>query len=412
MKNRCVFGTRTKGFTLIELLVVIAIIAILAAILFPVFGKAREKARQSQCTSNQKQLAIAFQLYTQENEEKLPLAFTTTGDVNANGQYDAGDTLAWMDAINMPASGKVMHCPSREKTAAFISDYGYNSALSGLALGAISNPTGVVLTADNDKPAGTFSGAIPHVGKLICAYVDGHVELTQDSGPWFTAFQVGYHGDSDVLPSGTCQYGAPTKTNSTVQLSTVPGPLTNTKALNLFASYNCYYSYAPTGEAINSTPHDCLAVAFWLRLNGSFVRDHILKCTDYKGGWSIDYSNTTSQFTLSAYSGARGSGYHGPQSGTYVFPQNEWHHVLVQWDNRTNYKNTYMYVDGQLKDALMGGYSGGTGITQCSDPLYIGPSGISGHSGANDSLAIMDLRIFNRLLTPEEITAITHPAHG
>ena len=55
-----------KGFTLIELLVVIAIIAILAAILFPVFSKAREKARQSACTSNLKQMVLALQIYTQE----------------------------------------------------------------------------------------------------------------------------------------------------------------------------------------------------------------------------------------------------------------------------------------------------------------------------------------------------------
>jgi prepilin-type N-terminal cleavage/methylation domain-containing protein len=67
-----------RGFTLIELLVVIAIIAILAAILFPVFAKAREKARQTKCTSNQRQIALAVQMYTQDNNETLPLASATT----------------------------------------------------------------------------------------------------------------------------------------------------------------------------------------------------------------------------------------------------------------------------------------------------------------------------------------------
>jgi len=57
---------RRRGFTLIELLVVIAIIAILAAILFPVFAKAREKALASACLSNTKQLALALQMYCQD----------------------------------------------------------------------------------------------------------------------------------------------------------------------------------------------------------------------------------------------------------------------------------------------------------------------------------------------------------
>ena len=60
----------TRGFTLIELLVVIAIIAILAAILFPVFAQAREKARQSACASNTKQIGTALYMYIQDNDER------------------------------------------------------------------------------------------------------------------------------------------------------------------------------------------------------------------------------------------------------------------------------------------------------------------------------------------------------
>ena len=65
-----------RGFTLIELLVVIAIIAILAAILFPVFARAREKARQASCQSNLKQLALAYQMYVQDYDERLPAIAT------------------------------------------------------------------------------------------------------------------------------------------------------------------------------------------------------------------------------------------------------------------------------------------------------------------------------------------------
>ena len=65
---------RRRGFTLIELLVVIAIIAILAAILFPVFAQAREAARKTSCVSNMWQVGIAFTMYTQDYDECYPWA--------------------------------------------------------------------------------------------------------------------------------------------------------------------------------------------------------------------------------------------------------------------------------------------------------------------------------------------------
>ena len=72
MRNR-------KGFTLIELLVVIAIIALLAAILFPVFAGAREKARQTACLNNNKQLGLAFVMYLGDYDETYPLGFGYAG---------------------------------------------------------------------------------------------------------------------------------------------------------------------------------------------------------------------------------------------------------------------------------------------------------------------------------------------
>src|SRR5213075_380179 len=87
-----------RGFTLIELLVVIAIIAILAAILFPVFARARENARRSSCQSNLKQIGLGALQYTQDYDELM--VRTSYGASNGDGPRDAaGAKWQWMDAI-------------------------------------------------------------------------------------------------------------------------------------------------------------------------------------------------------------------------------------------------------------------------------------------------------------------------
>ena len=114
---------RRRGFTLIERVVVIAIIAILAAILFPVFAKAREKARQSSCLSNIKQLTLAIMQYVQDYDETGP-------------QRDTGAATAprwgWTDVIMPYAKNSQMFlCPSTRLALTCFNtlvptSYGYN----------------------------------------------------------------------------------------------------------------------------------------------------------------------------------------------------------------------------------------------------------------------------------------------
>jgi len=106
---------KKKGFTLIELLVVIAIIAILAAILFPVFAKAREKARQTGCLSNLKQLGNAVEMYKQDYDGVFPLAFyyvTNWGDSN--------DIHWWMTNLQPYVKNNgILVCPSASGLLSF-----------------------------------------------------------------------------------------------------------------------------------------------------------------------------------------------------------------------------------------------------------------------------------------------------
>src|SRR5438034_1010063 len=111
---------KRRGFTLIELLVVIAIIAILAAILFPVFAQAREKARQSSCLSNHKQVAMGVLMYVQDYDETFP-------------QYDflaTGVRIMWFQAVaSYLKANQIYKCPSLQRPGDIGSATDPNSAI-------------------------------------------------------------------------------------------------------------------------------------------------------------------------------------------------------------------------------------------------------------------------------------------
>ena len=155
----------SRAFTLIELLVVIAIIAILAAILFPVFAQAREKARATACLSNTRQLGTALQMYTQDYDECLFFRAATSAARVGSGRTGVviTDTLAYTRAqwwnLMMPyvKSNAVYACPSDGKkpssadvdgNSTIPRSYVASSAVEGLTLAQVPNAVNFIVITD------------------------------------------------------------------------------------------------------------------------------------------------------------------------------------------------------------------------------------------------------------------------
>lgn len=188
------------GFTLIELLVVIAIIAILASILFPVFARAREKARGTSCASNLRNIAMALVQYVQDNDEKfLPGRYT---DYDWTGTLKAGGTgPAPLDAYLK--NKQVQPCPSDYSRplpngVRLPTSYAWSSGgkLGDKALSSIQFP-GQVVTFNEiwafhmakysicyDEPSGQWVRCLAlQTGNWAnLAFVDGHVKYTLSTG--------------------------------------------------------------------------------------------------------------------------------------------------------------------------------------------------------------------------------------
>ena len=149
-----------KGFTLIELLVVIAIIAILAAILFPVFAKVREKARATSCSSNERQIGLAILQYVQDNDETFPNGTTYTGPVaNNTGQGWAGQVQAYIKAKNL------LKCPDESGSPTgtqVVVSYAMNNNIAAKSDALPTAPTSTIMAFEvNGGVADVTDGSSP-----------------------------------------------------------------------------------------------------------------------------------------------------------------------------------------------------------------------------------------------------------
>ncbi|HEX2998943.1 MAG TPA: DUF1559 domain-containing protein [Armatimonadota bacterium] len=197
---------RQGGFTLIELLVVIAIIAILAAILFPVFARARENARKANCQSNLKQIGTAFITYRQDYDEKMPVSWY--GPAAYPGTYQW-----WWTLGPYMKNWQVFVCPSDSQRNSIVNaadpksgascGYAMNASYwGGSGVGGVSatdprgvsdaqvgDPSGTIVvldhtnfeaawrdasTQDSELPASSLT--IRHSDGLNSSFYDGHVK--------------------------------------------------------------------------------------------------------------------------------------------------------------------------------------------------------------------------------------------
>jgi prepilin-type N-terminal cleavage/methylation domain-containing protein/prepilin-type processing-associated H-X9-DG protein len=221
-----------RGFTLIELLVVIAIIAILAAILFPVFARAREKARQTSCLSNVKQLMLGLKMYVQDYDEMNTAArnflyggtFPMTGYVAQLPGCGNASFIPWFYVIQPYVKNEqILQCPSDSHAycgwkgvmsaanptgASPTQSYGYNFNFDNIKEASIGTPANVVQIMDNDRnidanwdDPGCYIDDPRHNGGWNLGFADGHAkwERGDTSVSWNGQNWIGF-SQADFTP--------------------------------------------------------------------------------------------------------------------------------------------------------------------------------------------------------------------
>lgn len=199
--------TRRSGFTLVELLVVIAIVAVLASILFPVFSRARAKAKQAACASNLRQVGMALAMYADDQDGLLPPASTRIpGGRFVNPWQGRMDVVWWDLVLPYVRNEQILYCPAAPQ---YLPAYLVNAKLTFLQPGwldACEDPSSTILLFEYEVPSAPDEGGpiIPacsfvpligddpfyHFGKMNVCFADGHVkacgpsEVVQGSPLW------------------------------------------------------------------------------------------------------------------------------------------------------------------------------------------------------------------------------------
>jgi len=326
-----------RGFTLIELLVVIAIIAILAAILFPVFAKAREKARQTKCISNLRQIVLAAQMYAQENNEQLPVA-----------------TQFW-STIGVPQA--VFTCPTKKTLA---NGYVFQSYWGGKALGEIPSPSYVALVGDgtgaNNLATAKTDWELRHDKLILLGFADGHVASATEAPEkfpltvqdtlelWFSASSTAGTDGTSIpmwtgkgLYKGPCDYGWVNGGMSTGWAANSPTLKTGSNGIN--------------GENVVRFGAGC---AYYGRHTSPD-----LSCTNFSMACIIRTTDTAGYLMTVLYSWINFNGsnlnYHSAynysqydMANTKVINDGNPHLILVTNSSATASDSKKIYVDGKL----------------------------------------------------------------
>ena len=261
---------KQRAFTLIELLVVIAIIAILAAILFPVFAQAREKARAISCLSNLKQAGLGYAMYTQDYDETTPCQVTPVTQRDANNYFTVSGGYWYITIQPYVKNWNMFLCPDRSDSTTSKSNpaglntgaktgrqmgYGYNDGWvsdtgyglvqtqaqdangktmrAGRSIAAIVTPADCVAFGDtydtpgysiamdnilSTLPDGTSTKSIRHQTNLNYCFVDGHAKIIHMQAGEYTGFGLTARPTSETDGLKWCS------DPSIVPASTFPGP--------------------------------------------------------------------------------------------------------------------------------------------------------------------------------------------
>ncbi len=189
---------RKRAFTLIELLVVIAIIAILAAILFPVFAKARERAMLTNCINNNKQLGTAFMMYTQDTGDVLPRWQDFNQHVGKAAPYDYPTWDVYI--MSFVKANNVFTCPSNRTTQARqyaatdrpVRSYSFPRNVSGMPISRMPSPSKTVLLFEKGRER--LGAGSDSTGEWFGQTSDGADDMrfkTTDQSKWGMFHNVG-----------------------------------------------------------------------------------------------------------------------------------------------------------------------------------------------------------------------------